>query len=325
MLEAVRSGVAGRTPEWASRLRPSLDADTRFAYKLLLPAFLMMAIIHFLPIGWGFYISFVELDAQFISKWWTAPVVGLENYAKIFDPSTIVGAEFWSSLKQTVIFTAGSVVGIYTLGLGTALLLNEDFRGNLIARTLVLIPWIAPAVPAVLTWQMMFRSDTGIINHLLRSAGLVEGTFFWLIGPRSIVAITVVWTWQNFPWATIMLYAGLQSIPEQLYEAAETDGAGRWEKFRYITLPQLKPVSVVIVLLLTVWSFINFTVPYILLGSNPSDSGQVLMLFIYNYAFSNWSFGLGAAMSTVLFLVAMVLAYAYYRRIIGGEFDGGAI
>ncbi|AFK20868.1 sugar ABC transporter permease (plasmid) [Haloferax mediterranei ATCC 33500] len=325
MLERARSGITRAVPNWVQARLPRLSDDTRFAYKLLLPAFVMMGLIHFLPIIWGFYISFVQLDAAYVSNWWNAPIVGFENYAKVFNPNTIVGAEFWTSLRQTLIFTVGSVMGIYTLGLATALLLNRDFRGKLAARTLVLVPWIAPAVVTVLTWQMMFRTDTGMINHILRSVGLIDGSFFWLIGPRSILAITAVWTWQNFPWAAIMLYAGLQSIPEHLYEAAETDGAGRWGKFRYITMPQLKPVSVVIVLLMVVWTLINFTVPYVLLGSSPSDSGKVLMLFIYNYAFTNWSFGLGAAMSAILFIVAMILAYIYYSRVIDGEFEGGAI
>lgn len=303
----------------------SLDNDTAFAYKLILPALAMMFVIHFIPIVWGFVISFMQVDASHLTDWTDAPFVGLEHYLQIFRPETIVGSEFWFALRQTILFGLGSTIGIYVLGLATALLLDMDFRGKLVARTAVLVPYLAPAVATIFIWRMMLSQQTGVLNYFLITIGLIEEPIFWLIGENSFYSILMVNIWRYFPFAAIMLYAGLQSIPEQLYEAADIDGAGRWAKFRYITFPQLKPVTAVIVLLMIVWSFINFTIPYLLLGQSPSPSGEVLMLFIYNTAFETLSYSLGAALSIILFVIAMVISYGYYRATLSSDFQGGAI
>lgn len=301
-----------------------LDDETAFAYRLLLPALAMMFVIHFIPIVWGFIISFMAVDASYLTNWTQAPFT-VAHYLEIFDWNSAVGSKFWFALKQTFLFGIGTTVGVYALGLVTALLLNRNFRGKLAARTVVLVPYIVPAVATVFIWRMMLSSDTGIINEFLVSLGLINNDIFWLVGENSIYSIIVVNVWKNFPFAAIMLYAGLQSIPEQLYEAASIDGAGRLATFRYITAPQLKPVTAVIVLLMIVWSFINFTIPYLLLGQQPSPSGEVLMLFIYNYAFQNTAYGLGAALSVILLVVAMVLSYVYYKTTMQSNVQGGAI
>lgn len=303
-----------------------LPADQRFAVKLIAPALALMLVVHGVPIVMGFTMSFYEFPSLQLSEWFRPELfVGLDHYLKVFQPDTIYGTEFWNSLKATILYTIGSVVGIYTLGLITAVALNQDFRGKLGARTAVLVPWVAPIVPTLLTWRMMFRTDTGIINELLSDAGLIGDSFFWLLGEHSLWAIIIANVWRQFPWAAIMLYAGLQSIPEQLYEAAEVDGAGRWQRFRYVTLPMLKPVSFVILLLLFLWTMINFTVPYVLLGGSPSDSANVLMLLIYSFGFSQSAYGIGAALSVLLFIVSMVIAWIYYHRVVNSEFEGGAI
>ncbi|RQG96690.1 sugar ABC transporter permease [Natrarchaeobius chitinivorans] len=281
-----------------------------------------MAIVHFLPILWGALISIMQIDAVYVSQWYNAPFIGLENYGQLFDFDTTVGSRFWFSMRQTAIFALGTVLGSYSLGLLTAILLDSEFRGSGVARILVLLPWICPAVVVLLVWRMMLLSDTGIINHVLLSAGVISDPLVWLIGPNAIYSMILVNIWINFPWATIMLYAALKSIPDHLYEAARIDGAGRWGQFRYVTLPQLKPISVVISLLLILWSFINFTVPFVLLGQSATRSGEVSMLFIYNYAFQNYAFGLGGAMSVVLFLFAMGIALIYYKYAVSGTFEG---
>lgn len=304
----------------------SLPSEQRFALKLISPALTLMLIVHGIPVVLGFVMSFYEFPTLRFTDWFRSETfVGLEHYLKVFQPDTIYGAEFWNSLKVTIIYTVGSVTGIYALGLTAALALNQDFRGKLAARTAILVPYVAPVVVTLLTWRMMFRSDTGAVNGILRQLGLIDGSFFWLLGPNSLFAIIIANVWRNFPWATIMLYAGLQSISPQLYEAAEIDGAGRWGKFRYVTLPQLKPVSAVILLLLILWTFINFTVPYVILGGSPSDAGNVLMLLIYAFGFEQSAYGIGAALSTMLFAFSMVIAWVYYRRVVASNFDGGAI
>ncbi|UPM42973.1 carbohydrate ABC transporter permease [Halocatena salina] len=311
--------------EWIPLPDFGMDDETSFAYWLLLPALAMMFVIHFIPIVWGVIISFMRVDAEYITDWTQAPFIGVEHYLAIFDMNTAVGSSFWTALRQTFLFGIGTTIGVYVLGLVTALLLNRNFRGKLMARTVVLVPYIAPAVATVFIWRMMLSSETGIINEMLMTLGLINDEIFWLVGENSIYSIIIVNIWKNFPFAAIMLYAGLQSIPEQLYEAAAIDGASRWATFRHITFPQLKPVTAVIVLLMIVWSFINFTIPYLLLGQQPSPSGEVLMLFIYNYAFKNLTYGLGAALSVILLVVAMVLSYLYYKKTMESNVQGGAI
>ncbi len=307
---------------------PSLgfDDDSRFAYWLLLPSIAMMALIHFIPMVWGFVISFMEVNDSTFIDWMNAPISPLKQYSAIFQPNTAVGAEFWSSLVETFLFAFGTTIGVYVLGLTTALLLNKSFRGKLTARTLVLIPYFAPAVATIYIWRMMFTADTGVINELLVWLGVINSTdeMFWLIGNNALISMIVVNVWKNFPFAAIMLYAGLQSIPEQLYEAASIDGASRWATFRYVTLPQLKPVTAVIVLLMIVWSFINFTIPYLLLDKNP-ENGEVLMLFIYNFAFQNGDYSLGAALSIILLVISMTISYGYYRATMKSSVQGGAV
>ncbi|WP_135666432.1 carbohydrate ABC transporter permease [Halorhabdus rudnickae] len=286
----------------------------------------MMLFVHGIPVVLGLVMSFFEFPSLVYTEWFRPETfIGISHYVKVFQPDTIYGAQFWNSLKVTVLYTVGTVVGVYTLGLIAALALNTDFRGRLAARTAILVPYVAPVVATYLTWQMMFRTDTGIINAVLREVGLIEDSLFWLLGPNSLFAIIIANVWRNFPYAAIMLYAGLQSIPEQLYEAAEVDGAGWWGKFRYVTLPQLKPVSAVILLLLVLWTFVNFTTPYVILGGSPSDSGNVLMLLIYNFGFSQSNYGIGAALSVMLFLFSMSIAYIYYKRVVASSYDGGAI
>lgn len=300
-----------------------LSGDQRFAYKLLFPALAMMFVVHFVPIVWGMLISVLGVEAAYISRWYDAPFVGVENFAFVLDPNSVIGDRFLHSLRQTVIFSVGTLVVTYVLGLTAALVLNREFRGSFAARTLLLLPWMAPAVVTLYIWRMMFQQQSGIINYVLMDVGIIDGPIYWLISDNAIWALVIAHSYTQFPLVMIFLYAGLQSIPQQLYEAAAIDGAGRWGKFRHVTMPQLKPVSAVIVLLMMLWTMINFTAPYILLGAAPPRSGQVGILYIYNYAFNNFQFGRGAAMSVVLFSLAMILAMIYYWYIFDEEVTEG--
>jgi len=317
-------GVREHVPSIGHRLPfyRRLTAGQQFAYKLMAPALAMMFVVHLVPIVWGVTISFMGLENEFISRWYDAPFVGLENFQDTLGSSTPVGEDFRNSLQKTVLFASGTLVVTYVLGLGAALVLNQKFKGRFIARTLLLLPWVAPAVVSLYIWRMMFQAQSGLINNVLLDLGLIGETIYWLRGEHTMVALILAHSWTQFPLVMIFLYAGLQSIPQQLYEAAAIDGAGRWGKFRYVTMPQLKPVSAVIVLLMFLWTMINFTAPYIVLGPAPPDEAYVAILFIENYAFQYNAFGRGAAMSVVLFVLAMALALLYYRFLFDDETTG---
>ncbi|GAB7119668.1 carbohydrate ABC transporter permease [Natrinema pallidum] len=315
--ERVTDGGIGRYLPLYNRL----DEKHQYAYKLLFPALAMMFVVHVIPVVWGATISVMGVNSNYIADWTSAPFVGLEHYAFVMDPTTTIGSRYWYSISRTVLWSVGVLVGTYVLGLTAALLLNQEFKGSFFVRTLLLLPWIAPAIVTLNVWRMMFLSESGIINHALMSVGLIDEPVFWLLGDQALWSMTIAHVWLQFPWVMIMLYAGLQSIPQQLYEAAAIDGAGRWGKFRYVTLPQLKPVSGVVVLLMLLWTMIDFTTPYVMFGGSPPSSVEVTMVYIYNFSFRAFAFGRGAAMSVGLFVVAMVLATIYYRRFIRSDLE----
>ncbi|WP_248517827.1 carbohydrate ABC transporter permease [Salinarchaeum laminariae] len=318
-------GIGDRLPFYRR-----LSGGQRFAYRLLLPALAAMTIVHFIPILWGLTISTMGVDLTYASHWYDAPFVGLdhfryvlgiENFDDVLVSDTVVGERYRNALKNSVIFSVGTLVVTYVLGLTAALVLNQKFKGRFVARTLLLLPWVAPVVVSLYVWRMMFTQQ-GIINQTLLTIGLIDEPMFFLIGDNSMWALIFAHSWTQFPLVMIFLYAGLQSIPKQLYEAAAIDGAGRWGKFRYVTMPQLKPVSAVIVLLMLLWTMINYTAPFVLLGGAPPKQANVAILYIENYAFGNSQFGRGAAMSVVLFLIAMVMAMVYYRYLFDDETTG---
>lgn len=288
-------------------------------YWYILPAIAMMTMVHFIPAACSVLVSLLSLDVWYIARWWEAPFVGLKNYATVFAPGSLIGAEFWFAFRQTLRFAALGVAGTYLAGLATALVLNRRFPGRGLVRTIVLLPWIAPVTTVLMTWRLMLLSDVGVVNHFLVDVlGVVRERPIWLIGDNSLWAITAFYVWRSWPFAAVMLLSAMQGIPQELYEAADIDGARPFHKFWYVTMPLLRPVTVILLLLVTLWSLANFNVPYMLLGSAPSPPGRVLMLFIYNYAFANWDFSLGAAMSAVL-MVFMLAVSLIYRRYLTQE------
>jgi len=291
----------------------------KFAYLLLAPPLLMMTFVHFLPVLWGIIISFMDVNSGNLSTWTQAPIVGLDNYIAVYDPSSQIGQEYYSALRQTIIFSLGTIFGSYILGIAAAILLNQDFRGKLLARIVILLPWITPLVVTFYSWRLMFVSEGGLINSMLSSVGIIDQNILWLVGDNSMWALITVMVWRNFPLVAMLVYASLQSIPQDLYEAAEIDGAGKYGKFRYITLPHIYSVSSIVVLLLTLWSLINFSAPYILFGQAPPEPVRVLMLYIYQYSFNSFEFGLGSAMSVGLFALAMAFTVVYFKKTLGEQ------
>ena len=283
-------------------------------YWYILPAIVMMTMVHFVPAVCSILVSLLKLDVWYIARWWEAPFVGPENYAAIFSADSPISAEFWFAFRQTLLFAAVGVAGTYLAGLGTALVLNRQFPGRGLVRTLVLLPWIAPVSTVLMTWRLMLLSDVGVVNHMLVDVlGVVDERPVWLVGDKSLWAIIAFYIWRSWPFATVMLLSAMQGIPQELYEAADMDGARPVHKFWYVTMPLLRPVTVILLLLVTLWALANFNVPYMLLGSAPSPPGRVLMLFIYNHAFANWDFSLGAAMSAVLMLFMLGISLVYRR------------
>ncbi|HWC23774.1 MAG TPA: sugar ABC transporter permease [Flexivirga sp.] len=280
-------------------------------YLLIAPAILLELLIHLLPMVVGVWMSFVGLTQAYIANWSTAPWKGLSGYKVALDFSSPIGNSFLHSFGVTCLYTV-LVVGIsWSFGMAAALVLHRSFRGRGFFRTLFLVPYAMPIYTGIMTWSFMLQRDNGLVNHVLKSLGLTNGDSFWLIGSNAFWSMVAVAVWRSWTFAFLMLLAGLQNIPDDVYDAAAVDGAGIWKQIRYITLPGLRPVNLVMVLMLFLWTFNDFNTPFVLFGAQPPKSADTISVHIYGASFVNWDFGFGSAMSVLLLLFLLVVTGIY--------------
>jgi multiple sugar transport system permease protein len=301
--------AAGRT----GKPRRHRTAGWWLPYVLIAPAILFELLIHIIPMLTGIWISFVKLNVYFLSNWTAAPFAGIGNYQVAVSVNNSEGAALLNSFAITCGFTI-LVVGLsWTFGMSAAVALQRTFRGRAIFRTLFLIPYAIPMFAGIIAWKFMFQQQTGVINQLLVTLHLVSKTSepFYLIGSNSFGAVVVVAIWRTWPFAFLMLMAGLQTINEDLYEASALDGAKPFRQWRSITLPELGGVNRVLVLVLFLWTFNDFNDPAILFGEGQPPAGDLISFHIYNNAFTIQNFGFGAAMSTLLLLFLLIVSVAY--------------
>ncbi|MEK9520766.1 carbohydrate ABC transporter permease [Streptomyces sp. NPDC087908] len=305
---AVRKATPGeaRAPRRSGRRRIALP------YLLLLPALLLELLVHLLPMLMGIAMSFKELTQFYIRNWNEAPWSGLDNYSVAIDFDAPVGQALLKSFLTTCLFTALSVGLCWLLGTAAAIFLQENFRGRGFLRTLFLVPYALPVYAAVITWAFMFQRDNGLINHVLHDQlGIGDSPAFWLIGDNSFWALLIVSVWKGWPFAFLTVMAGLQNIPRDMYEAAALDGAGVWKQIRHITLPSLRSVNQVLVLVLFLWTFNDFNTPFVLFGKAAPEAADLISLHIYQSSFQTWNFGTGSAMSVLLLLFLLVVTGVY--------------
>ncbi|WP_046502117.1 carbohydrate ABC transporter permease [Streptomyces odonnellii] len=301
-------GARGRRP-----LRiPDRIRQGGLPYLLLLPAVVLELLIHIIPMVIGIWVSFRQLTQFFIRNWGNSPSAGFDNYKIAIDFDAPIGQALLHSFLVTCAFTVLSVGLSWLFGVAAAIMLQENFRGRNILRTIFLVPYALPVYAAVITWAFMFQHDNGIINHVLHDQlGLTDKPSFWLIGNNSFIALVVVSLWKSWPFAFLMLMAALQNIPRDLYEAASIDGAGIWQQIRKITLPSLRPVNQVLVLVLFLWTFNDFNTPYVLFGKSAPEAADLISIHIYQSSFVTWNFGSGSAMSVLLLLFLLVVTAVY--------------
>ncbi|WP_433162048.1 carbohydrate ABC transporter permease [Kribbella sp. CA-247076] len=281
-------------------------------YLLLAPAVLLELLIHIIPMLVGIWMSFVKLTKFYIANWSAAPWAGLGNYKVALDFDNAVGEGLLKSFGVTIAFSLITVGLSWVLGMAAAVALQPPFRGRNWVRTLFLVPYALPAYAGILTWNFMLQRDTGVVNHILvDNLGLTSDRPFWLIGGNALVSLITVAVWKLWTFAFLTLMAGLQSIPRDVYEAAAVDGAGNLRQWRNITLPSLRPVNLVLVLVLFLWTFSDFNTPYVLFGTAQPPAGDLITFHIYNASFLTWNFGSGAAMSVLLLIFLMIVTGIY--------------
>ncbi|WP_327173188.1 sugar ABC transporter permease [Streptomyces sp. NBC_01336] len=300
-------GARRRLPRIPDRIRQG-----GLPYLLLLPAVLLELLIHVIPMIIGIVMSFRRLTQFFIGNWGAAPWTGLDNYKIAVDFNAPIGEALLHSFFVTCVFTFFAVGLAWLFGVTAAIMLQENFRGRGFLRAIFLVPYALPVYAAVITWAFMFQRDNGLVNHVLHDQlGLTDQPSFWLIGDNSIYALIVVSVWKGWPFAFLIVMAGLQNIPRELYEASAIDGAGIWQQIRKITLPSLRPVNQVLVLVLFLWTFNDFNTPYVLFGKAAPENADLISIHIYQSSFVTWNFGTGSAMSVLLLLFLLVVTAVY--------------
>ncbi|MCK8680829.1 carbohydrate ABC transporter permease [Streptomyces lichenis] len=281
-------------------------------YLLLLPALLLEILVHLLPIVIGVAMSFRELTQFSLRDWGAAPWRGLDNFRLVVDLDAPAGQALLRSFVTTCLFTVASVGLCWLLGTAAAVCLQDTFRGRGLLRALFLVPYALPVYTAVITWSFMFQRDNGLVNYVLHDQlGLLDSPSFWLIGDNSFWALLTVSVWKGWPFAFLVVMAGLQNVDREMYEAAALDGAGRWQQLRRITLPSLRPVSQVLVLVLFLWTFNDFNTPFVLFGKAAPEAADLVSIHIYQSSFATWNFGAGSAMSVLLLLFLLLVTGVY--------------
>lgn len=285
-------------------------------YFFILPAVVAMIFVHIIPMGWGILISFRDLNIRNIRDWTTAPFVGLQNFFNGFNPVTTIGQRYLQSLYNILFYGVFTITIGFMIALGVALILNKPFVGRTFVRGLILIPYITPDSVAYNFWRFIFQSRIGILNEMLLRIGIIQEPVMWLVGKNTMWAAIIASIWKGWPLSALMLLAGLQTIPRNIYEAAKIDGANFWQQFRYITIAYLKPVIKTIMIMNILWNFHAYNQFRVLFGANPGKHAEVPNTLIMREAFDNYNYGQGSALSVLLMLImlAITLIYLYFFR-----------
>ena len=297
------------------RARPLISWRVRkllIGYSYLVPAALCMLATVVVPIVLAIKMS---LYADVLYKPQDYRFIGLGNYLRLVQDPV-----FWLTLKNSVVWVFGSVILQFVFGFAAALLLQNAFRGRALVRTLTLLPWIIPGVVVGLIWEWLYQPNYGVINDLLIRAGWMHERIAWLSSTDTAMA-AVVFTnvWRGIPFFAIMLLAGLQSVPDELYEAAHVDGAGVLARFWHITLPLLRPIIVVATATRIIWTFNYADLIFVMTGGGPANATQITSTYTLVQAYSSLDFGYAGALSVVLLLVMLVFTALYLRVTKGVE------
>ncbi|MHC8609081.1 carbohydrate ABC transporter permease [Paenarthrobacter ureafaciens] len=308
--KTITPGAPPSAPPSAPRTNARDRAERRLAFRMTAPSLILMALVAAVPIGYAIWLSLNQYSVRTAGL---SRFVGLDNYI-----AALTSQEWWAAFGQTFTFAAFSVTLELILGTAMALLLNLAFRGRALLRTVVLLPYAIVTVVSAITWQTMFQPDLGLVTNVLSALGLPGGDVVWL-GERgyAMAVIVLADVWKTTPFAALIILAGLQVISSETYEAAELDGASKWQTFVHITLPLLRPAIVLAAIFRTMDALRVFDLPFVLTrGANGTESMSMLA---YGELRENRLVGEGSALSILTFLTVMVVSVIYIR------FGGGNI
>jgi len=268
----------------------------------VLPAIVVLAMLIAYPVAYTGVLSVTDGSGHF---------VGTTNFARVLGARATPEA-FWN----TIWFVGGSIIFQVILGTAVAILLNQNFPGRGILRSITLIPWVVPGIVAATTWAWMFHTEFGIINYMLTGPGIIPAPIGWLTNRDTVMPVLIaINVWKLFPFVAIMVLAGLQSIPKELYEAARVDGANFWQETFYMTLPQVRPVISAVALLLVIWGLNSITIIYAITRGGPANKTLITPIQIFRLAFESTQFNQAAALSVMFFAVAIVIVFIYIKAL----------
>ncbi len=280
--------------------------DNVIGYSMILPALLLLVVIGIVPIV-------ITVSYSFQYKVLTDPLdthfVGLDNYVTLLSSKL-----FWEVLCNTFVFAVLSMVFELVIGFIGAMLMNSAKKFVGVIRTAVLIPWAIPGIIIAYMFSFMFNDQLGVVNQLLQTVHLIDAPVSWLTnGTTAMLAVVLADTWKQFPYISLMIFAGLQTIPKDVYEAAQIDGAGKAATFFRITLPNLKGILLIVLLFRTMGAIRIFDIIFGITGGGPANSTATLLFQAYKYLFGDMNFGLGSALSTIITILILICSFVYIK------------
>ncbi len=291
--------------------RRGLDSLTKgirrehlIGYVTILPAFALILGLILYPVAYSIWLSLLEKHSFFPQE----RFVGLENYFYLWkDP------EFWSSLKLGVIYSGWTILFQIILGVAAALILNETFIGRGLVRAIVLFPYMVPTIVAVILWKWLLNDTYGVVNYWLLALGVVKDPICWLGADHIMLSLIIMSIWQFFPFVLLSILARLQTIPPELYEAAKVDGASAIRRFIHITLPQIRGILFVVILLRSIWMFTKFDTVWLMgEGAGAGRFIRTLPVYAYMRTLTYYQAGLGAALAVIMFAILVVCTILYF-------------
>ncbi|MEU4475003.1 sugar ABC transporter permease [Micromonospora sp. NPDC023888] len=315
MLPTTHSSTAVPDPGGAAKAAPPGPPPSRtrrpsrwLAWAFLAPVTLYLAAFYAYPLYRNLELSLREYTVRSFVQG-GAPFAGLDNYRTVLtDPA------FGSTLAQTLIFTAASLVFQFTIGMALALFFHQHFPLSRTLRALILVPWLLPLIVSASTWSWLLNSDSGLVNAALGVVGIDQVN--WLTSPGwSLTSVIIANIWIGIPFNLVVLYSGLQAIPVEMYEASALDGASSWQRFWGITFPLLRPVSAITLLLGLIYTLKVFDIIWIMTKGGPTNSSATLATWSYRLGFGNLlpEFGPGAAVGNLLIVMALIAGLVYIR------------
>jgi multiple sugar transport system permease protein len=284
--------------------------SARLGLAFSAPALVVLALLIVYPLAHTALLAFTDESGRF---------VGFANF------EVMAGARLTrTAVVNTIIFVGASIVGQLVLGTCAGILLNQPFRGRGVARALMLVPWIVPGIVAATTWAWMFHSEFGIVNRLLEDVGVIGAPVGWLTDRDTVMpALVAINVWKLFPFVAMMVLAGLQAVPEDLYESARIDGASFWGEVKHVMLPGIRPILSAVTLLLLIWGLNALTIVYTVTRGGPANRTLIVPLQIYRHAFESLRFNEAAALAVMFFVATLIFVALYVRRTTGPSAEAG--